>query len=60
MLFVSESFSVKISMKYKIKAAAIQDTELYLGEYAIAESLAEGVESPTVLGAKIAKFTFGY
>ena len=33
---------------------SIQDTELYLGEYAIAESLAEGVESPTVLGAKIA------
>ena len=33
--------------EYKIKAAAIQDTELYLGEYAIAESLAEGVESPT-------------
>lgn len=40
--------------EYKIQAAAIQDTELYLGEYAIAESLAEGVESPTVLGAKIA------
>lgn len=40
--------------EYKIKAAAIQDTELYLGEYAIAESLTEGVESPTVLGAKIA------
>lgn len=40
--------------EYKIKAAAIQDTELYLGEYAIAESLAEGVESPTVLGSKIA------
>ena len=40
--------------EYKIKAAAIQDTELYLGEYAIAESLAEGVESPTVIGAKIA------
>lgn len=40
--------------EYKIKAAAIQDTELYLGEYAIAESLAKGVESPTVLGAKIA------
>lgn len=40
--------------EYKIKAAAIQDTELYLGEYAIAESSSEGVESPTVLGAKIA------
>lgn len=40
--------------EYKIKAAAIQDTELYRGEYAIAESSAKGVESPTVLGAKIA------
>lgn len=40
--------------EYKIKAAAIQDTELYLGAYAIAESSSEGVESPTVLGAKIA------
>ena len=40
--------------EYKIKAAAIQDTELYRGEYAIAESLSEGIESPTVLGAKIA------
>lgn len=40
--------------EYKIKAAAIQDTELYLGEYAIAESSPQGVESPTVLGAKIA------
>lgn len=40
--------------EYKIKAAAIQDTELYLEEYAIAESSSEGVESPTVLGAKIA------
>ncbi|MDD7403164.1 MAG: DHH family phosphoesterase [Butyribacter sp.] len=40
--------------EYKIKAAAIQDTELYLNEYAIAESSAQGVDSPTVLGAKIA------
>lgn len=40
--------------EYKIKAAAIQDTELYLGEYAIAESSVQGVDSPTVLGAKIA------
>ncbi len=40
--------------EYKVKAAAIQDTELYLNEYAIAESSSEGVESPTVLGAKIA------
>ena len=40
--------------EYKIKAAAIQNTELYLGEYAIAESSSKGVDSPTVLGAKIA------
>jgi c-di-AMP phosphodiesterase-like protein len=40
--------------EYKIKAAAIQDTELYLGEYAITESSSQGVETPTVLGAKIA------
>lgn len=40
--------------EYKIKAAAIQDTELYLNEYAIAESSSKNVESPTVLGAKIA------
>lgn len=40
--------------EYKTQAAAIQDTELYLEQYAIAESPARGVESPTVLGAKIA------
>lgn len=40
--------------EYKVKAAAIQDTELYLEAYAIAESSAQGVESPTVLAAKIA------
>lgn len=40
--------------EYKVKAAAIQNTELYLGEYAIAESSSKGVDSPTVLGAKIA------
>lgn len=39
---------------YKIKAAAIQGTELYLGQYAIADSSSKGVETPTVLGAKIA------
>lgn len=40
--------------EYKTQAAAIQDTELYLEQYAIAESPTKGVESPTVLGAKIA------
>ena len=40
--------------EYKIKAAAIQDTELYRGQYAIAESKADGIESPTVFASKIA------
>lgn len=40
--------------EYKIKAAAIQDTELYRDGYAIAESKTEGIESPTVFASKIA------
>lgn len=40
--------------EYKIKAATIQDTELYLNHYAIAECPSRGIESPTILGAKIA------
>lgn len=40
--------------EYKIRAAAIQDTELYKDVYAIAESQPEGVESPTVVASKIA------
>lgn len=40
--------------EYQIKAAAIQDTELYLGEYAIAEGSTGGLPNPTVMGAKIA------
>ena len=39
---------------YKIKATAIQSAELYLDQFAITESSGGGVESPTVLGAKIA------
>ena len=38
----------------KIRAAAIQDTELYEGVFAIAESKSEGIESPTVFASKIA------
>ena len=41
--------------EYKIRAAAIQDTELYEGVFAIAESKSEGIESPTVFASKIAK-----
>lgn len=40
--------------EYKIRAAAIQDTELYKGVFAIAQSQSEGVESPTVVASKIA------
>ena len=40
--------------EYKIKAATIQDTELYLDQFAIAECPSRGIGSPTVLGAKIA------
>ena len=40
--------------EYKIKAATIQDTELYLDQFAIAECPSRGIDSPTVLGAKIA------
>lgn len=40
--------------EYKIQAEAIQNTELYLDHYAITESESRGVETPTVLGAKIA------
>lgn len=40
--------------EYQIKAAAIKDTKLYLDSFAITESSAEKVESPTVLAAKIA------
>ncbi len=40
--------------EYQAKAEAIKDTQLYLDTYAITESKAENVESPTVLAAKIA------
>lgn len=40
--------------EYKIRAAAIQDTELYQGVFAIAQSQSEGVESPTVVASKVA------
>lgn len=40
--------------EYKIRAAAIQDTELYKDVFAIASSQSEGIESPTVVASKIA------
>lgn len=40
--------------EYRIQAATIQNTELYLGQFAIAQSHPGEVDSPTVLAAKIA------
>lgn len=40
--------------EYQTKAAAIKETQLYLDSFAITESSAKNVESPTVLAAKIA------
>lgn len=39
---------------YKAKAIAIQNTEIYMDEYAISVCLAQGVPSPTVVGAQAA------
>ena len=50
---ISKAFREDID-EYKIRAAAIQDTELYEGVFAIAESKSEGIESPTVFASKIA------
>lgn len=41
-------------LEYKVRAAAISNTEVYLDYYAITECRAEGRESPTVLGAQVA------
>ena len=39
---------------YKAKATAIQNTEIYMDEYAISICYAKGVSSPTVVGAQAA------
>lgn len=39
---------------YKAKATAIQNTEIYKGEYAISVCMAKDVSSPTVVGAQAA------
>lgn len=41
-------------MEYKVKAEAIQNTEIFLKSYAIAFCNANGCESPTIVGSKIA------
>ena len=40
--------------EYKLRAEAVHNMEIYLDHYAITECKAEGVESPTVLGAQVA------
>ena len=50
---IRKTFRTDIN-EYKAKAEAIQHTELFQDVYAITESRAEGIESPTILGAKIA------
>lgn len=40
--------------EYKVRAEAIQNTEIFLGAFAIAPCNADHCESPTIVGAKIA------
>lgn len=40
--------------EYKVRAEAIQNTEIYMGAYAIAPCNADNCISPTIVGAKIA------
>lgn len=40
--------------EYRIRAEAIKNTEVHLGCYAITVCAAEGMDSPTVLGAQVA------
>lgn len=40
--------------EYKVRAGAIQGTELYKEVYAIAESRSDGIEAPTVFASKVA------
>lgn len=42
------------NQEYKIRAESISHMEIYLEHYAITECKAEGMESPTVLGAQVA------
>lgn len=41
-------------LEYKLRAEAIHNMEVCLNAYAITECKAEGVESPTILGAQVA------
>lgn len=42
------------NQEYQIRAESISQMEIYLEHYAITECKADGVESPTVLGAQVA------
>lgn len=42
------------NQEYRIRAESISQMEIYLGHYAITECKAEGMESPTVIGAQVA------
>ena len=39
--------------EYKVRAEAIQNTETFMGHFAIARCNGHGLESPTIVGAKI-------
>ena len=41
-------------LEYKTKASAISNVQVYLGHFGIAICSSEGIDSPTVLGAKVA------
>ena len=41
-------------IEYKVKAEAIQQTEVYMDCYAITVCAGKGTESPTILGAQVA------
>jgi c-di-AMP phosphodiesterase-like protein len=41
-------------LEYKVRAEAISNVEVYLDNYAITECESEGMESPTIIGAKVA------
>lgn len=42
------------NQEYRIRAESISQMEIYLEHYAITECKADGVESPTILGAQVA------
>lgn len=41
--------------EYKIRAQAVQNTEIFMEHYAIAQCDAKGVSPPTIVGAEVAR-----